>query len=250
MITLNRLKLFGCVGLVTLSFTEGLNIGRNQILLTRTRMCVILDSMSSQPRPHWTEAVRRRRELSPRLKMAIRLYTTAAVPTKAEAARAVGLSPATLYIATSPRMNDAQVVQLQQTTDELIQDRSIDVSVLIEKLSRRGIEVMGSLMEHSGKDEVRLSAARDLADRGKRTAKITKFQVEPAMLDQNQADVLATALVRAAAARRAGAEAATGDYIKVDMETAVPEPQLALPMPVDESTAEVLGEEEDDTVPR
>lgn len=179
------------------------------------------------------------------MKMAVRLYATGASPTKKQAAKDAGLNPGYFYVMTSPALAEQQVVNLQQTTDELINDRSIDVTVLIEKLSRRGIEVIGHLMEHSGKDEVRLSAARDIADRGKQTAKVTKFQIEPAKLDQDQANVLAEAMVRAAVARRVGAEAATGDYIRVDIDTAIPEPQTALPYPVNEDSSAEIVEDED-----
>ena len=89
-------------------------------------------------------------------------------------------------------------------------------------------------MDRAEKEEVQLRAAIDLADRGSKTAKITKLQAEPFKLDDNAAQMLADALVASATARQRHVEAASGNYIKVDVDTAVPEPMKQLPSPVNE----------------
>lgn len=127
----------------------------------------------------------------------------------------VGISPQNLYAITAPSAANPHVNNLYESVDQVLQDRTIDVSTLIKKLGEEAVRTAGRLMAY-GKEEVQLRAAVELMDRSPETAKITKHQIEAPKIDESDAKLLAEALVEAATARRRHLEAATGDYVKVD----------------------------------
>lgn len=171
--------------------------------------------MKSLGRTDYT-SIHRVKPLSPRLKNAIRLYTTGIAHTKAQAARIVGLSPATVYIATAPIVSDPKVNQLTNDTDKMVADATISTRVLIEKLSRKAIGKLGNLMDTGEDDSIRLRAAIDLADRGQETSKIQRLQVESLHLTREDNRALAEAMVRAAEVKGRYAHLADANFITLD----------------------------------
>ena len=173
----------------------------------------------AQPRRkiHWSERDGwRTRKLSPRVKLAIKLHATGAVPTKMAAAKAAGLAPSSLYGITSAAGGNDAAQRQYETIDQMLTDRSVDVSVLIESLSVEAIKKMGQLMQYSGKDEVQLRAAMELADRGKKTAKVLKHEIQNEhAITPEAAKNIAEALVQAAEAKRRFAAVAEIGFIGV-----------------------------------
>jgi hypothetical protein len=148
--------------------------------------------------------------ISPAVARAIDLWMTGAAKTRKEAAEAVGITPVTLNLNIRSPAGRAYV----NTAHDIIREKSIDTSVLIEKLSRRAIEVIGGMMEDADKEDVRLRAAIDIADRGKETAKTTKIQADVFTVSGRDVAALAEAMVKAANIHEQFAEAATGNFIK------------------------------------
>lgn len=147
--------------------------------------------------------------LSPAVARALDLWTTGAVKTKKEAAEAVGLHKQTLYLNSRSPAGRAYV----ETAHTIIQDRAIDTSVLIEKLARRGIEVIAGLMEDAEKEDIRFRAAQDLADRGRETAKTQKLSIESYTISNRDVSALAQAMVASANLREQFPEAAEGNFL-------------------------------------
>lgn len=130
------------------------------------------------------------KELSPRVRMALRMYVNAAVPTLGEAARAVGINYN--HLALCARSPVGQ--EFMTTAHEIINDKAAATNVLIEKLGRRALEVIGQTMEDSQSEALRLKAAIDLADRSPETAKSQKLSLEAFTLEGKDAQLLAQAL--------------------------------------------------------
>lgn len=186
----------------------------------RLRQGVIPLGVSARQNATWQDTLgTRERKLSPRMKLAIRLWSSGSVRTKAQAARTAGINEHYFYMLTSPAAGNDEVSNLTRDYDQLIQDRSIDLTVLIDKLGDEAIRHMGGLMKHSDKDEVQLRAAIELADRNPRTAKIQKHQQLAPTLDEESARHLAAALVEAAEARRRHMHVVRGNHIGVDEST-------------------------------
>jgi len=148
--------------------------------------------------------------------MAIRLHATGAVPTKGAAAKAVGLSPSAMYVHTSDGAGNLPAAIEYAKIDKALGDRAEDVSVLIESLSVEAIHKFAGLMRFSGKDEVQLRAAIELADRGRKTAKVQKYEVQnDHAITPEAARHIAQALVEAAEAKRRFSAVAQDGFIGV-----------------------------------
>lgn len=170
-------------------------------------------------------------DLQPRVRMGLRLFVHCAVPTLREAAEAVGLSPVYLHKMSRTRAG----IEFMETAHAMIQQTALTTSALIEKLSRRAIEVIGTTMEDASSEALRLKAAIDLADRGPETSKIQKHQVESFTLGSEDARLIAASMVSAAAVRQANADLVHNNFDRVSLDDdgdttpeVVPSPQLRL----------------------
>ena len=122
-----------------------------------------------------------------------------------------------------------------ETAHAMIQQTALTTSALIEKLSRRAIEVIATQMEDASSEGLRLKAAIDLADRGSETSKVHKHQVESFTLASEDARVIAESMVAAASVRQANAALRHENFDKVNVDEVeittpivVPSPQLRL----------------------
>lgn len=170
-------------------------------------------------------------QIRPRARMALRLYVHAAVPNLTQAAKAVGLNPR--YVAKVARTPAGR--EFMETAHQLINNTALNTTQLIEKLSRRAIEVIGTQMEEASSEALRLKAAIDLADRGTETSKIHKHQVESFSLASEDARAIAESMVQAAALRSKHANLTTDNFDKVNLDAVedaipivTPHPQLKL----------------------
>lgn len=164
-------------------------------------------------------------DLSPRVRMALRLYVHGAVKTQREAADAAGLNRAYFSsVANSPAGQ-----KYMQSAHNIIEENANDVSTLMRRLSVRAIAVIGGLMEDGTKEETRLRAAQDLADRGPETAKIQKHQVESFTLGTADARAIAESMVAAASIRQRFASLENENFDRVDIEEAEVEQIATIP---------------------
>lgn len=149
-----------------------------------------------------------------KIKNALRLV--AAGMSQKEAAAATGVRKE--YISMLKSRNPTVKAYLRNL-EESIDAGVVNMSVAMQELGRRGVLHLAKVMDSDEmKDELRLKAAMDLADRSPETSKTSKISIEGDMtLRQGDATALMAALVEAAEAeRRFRQEVSEGDYVKVD----------------------------------
>lgn len=154
--------------------------------------------------------------LSPRTKLAARLYATGAARTIKEAAGIAGIHPVTLSgrLQTEPRMAAiASDIEHEMTAG------IVDMSRVLQRLGRKALVNMEQLMDDGSKEEIRFRATQDLLDRSPETSKTQKLQLEgDFVMTQEQIETLTRALVESAEASQEYAAAADGDYVTADGE--------------------------------
>lgn len=154
-------------------------------------------------------------DLSPRQKLALRLYHTGVVPTKAEAAKQAGLARGTFYIASTRNPNmSAFAAQI----DKELADETIDTARLIKQLGRKALSVIAKTMENPlVKPEVQLKAAQDLADRSPETSKVINVNAHvTSPLSDEHVLAMRNAILEAAGMKEKYAQAASGTFVTVD----------------------------------
>jgi hypothetical protein len=177
----------------------------------------------------------RNMELSPRVKLATRLWASGACKTQKEAAQAAGIHP--MYMSLVKRENP-RMTELINQIDKEIQDGTIDMSKVLLTLGRRAVRNLAHLAENAEKEDIRFRANVDLADRSPETVKTHKVQAEGTMqLRPEDVTALTHALVESARLRAKFPEAAIGDFIRVE------DPQLALPPSSNGDTPHELEQE-------
>lgn len=153
----------------------------------------------------------RDRPLSPRVKLAARLYATAVVKTKKEAALAAGLDKNVLY----QLRHERQVNDLIRKIDHELENNIISTADVLKILGRKAVVAIADIMTTDNvKDEVRLKAAQDLADRSPETSKTLKVQAESSLsISDEAAELIRAAMLESARSRLNFAEAANGNFI-------------------------------------
>lgn len=150
--------------------------------------------------------------MSSPVKRALRSYASGEHKSIRAAARAHGISVNWLNIMSNTTGGQSVINE----TMDLVRDKSISVEALIERLGRRGIEVIANTMENAKSDELRFKAAQDLADRAPKTSKTQKIQSDAPVIAGRDLRMLAEALVVGASLKERYAEAAQGNYVRVD----------------------------------
>lgn len=156
----------------------------------------------------------RDKPLTPRIRLATRLYATGVAKTKAQAAEMAGLAPSTFYITS---VTENQVTDLMNKIDRELEDEHLDMGRLLKQVGRRAVRHIAWTMESDEvKHEVRLKAAQDLADRSPETSKSTNINLGlNAGLTDTQVASLRDAMLEAAAMKEKFASAAQGNYVTV-----------------------------------
>jgi hypothetical protein len=154
---------------------------------------------------------------SHRVKMALRLLVTGACRTKREASEAAGLHPQYLTMLTAPGGGSDPVKAMMYEIEQMMNDKTTDMSVVIQRLGRLGIGKMAQLALMGGNERIQLDAAKSLADRSPETAGIQKIQVDPFSLGAQDAKLLASALVESATLRQRFADVAENGLVEVDL---------------------------------
>lgn len=146
------------------------------------------------------------------MRTAIRLYETGAAKTKKEASTLAGLDPSTFTVNTY--RVPGQVQPEQDRVRAMLDEKAVDMSVLLNALGMKAIERIHDLMEGSPDHKIQLRAAIDLADRAPQTSKVQRHQVTALTLDGKDAAAIAEALVAAARVREEYSISATGDFVR------------------------------------
>jgi hypothetical protein len=160
-------------------------------------------------------AARQVRAPSPRIKLAARLYATGAAPTKKTAAKLAGINPQ--WFGLMSNHNDA-TKRVLGDLDLAMQDRSVDMSAVLQGLGRAALVKIKGLMDNAESEGVALRAAVDLADRSPETAKIQKIQDVTPQITGDDAKRIAAALVEAAEVAMRYKDVVQTDFVRVNTE--------------------------------
>ena len=157
--------------------------------------------------------------LTPRVKHACRLYASGAVATKSEAADAVGLNPTYFSVITQPGHKRAmpEAIQLIDEIQQKIEDKTVDLSSVVQLVSREALQEVRNLMKESKNEAIKLKAASDILDRNPETSKTQKIQATSFSLGAEDAKQLAHALVVSARAQ-AEIPPVTGDFVRIPVD--------------------------------
>lgn len=157
--------------------------------------------------------------LTPRVKHACRLYASAAVSTKKEAAEAVGLNPSYFNVITQPghAKSMPEAIALIDEIQQKIEDKAVDLSSVVQLVSREALVEVRNLMKDSKNEAIKLKAASDILDRNPETSKTQKIQATSFSLSGEDAKQLAHALVLSAQAAQQIAPV-TGDFVRIPVE--------------------------------
>lgn len=158
--------------------------------------------------------------LSPRVKVALRLYGSGAVPTMGKAADAAGLGRSTFY---QTRHKDSRVDIYLARIDKEIDEGTVEMSKVLMHLGRKAVVGIAKMADDDSlKPDVRLRANIDLADRSPETMKTHKIKLEEDIkLTPESIESLRSALAESARSRVQFAQVISGDYITVDAESSV-----------------------------
>jgi hypothetical protein len=189
--------------------------------------------------PHET----RIKPLTPRVKLAARLYATGAAKTKRQAAEMAGLSPSVFYITST---TEPQVSDLILEIDREMAAEHVNMAKLLEKAGRRAVRNVFKLMETSNDEKIQLAAAKDLADRSPETSKVTKVDLSVSVpISQDQFEAMRKAMLESANLAQQFPTAASGNFVTAGdastargLELVKDHSQPALPAP---SMAEEVG---------
>ena len=168
-----------------------------------------------KPESEWTESYRRQRgyretmSLSPKVKLAARLYGTGLVKTKKEAAAIAEISEQHFSNLTGPSGNP-ELKALMNNVDAAVADQTVDMGAVLQQLGRESIKTINDIRKDSDSELVRLKAAQDLADRSPEVSKTQKTVSTALTIDAKDAAALASAL-------REGSEVADDFHEIVDM---------------------------------
>ena len=157
----------------------------------------------------------RRRQLSPRLRLAARLWAAGA-GTKGHIARSLGLNPMTLYLTTMPSLGNPDVITTVQRINQLVEDESVAIGKALALAGRRAVHNIVNTMEQASSEVLRFKAAQDLADRSPETSKTQKVAIASFNMSSDDVKELARTMVEAGEARKQFAHVAEGDFVRVD----------------------------------
>lgn len=151
--------------------------------------------------------------LSPRVKMALRMYAYGSCRTLTEAAEAMDLDVGYL----SSVRNSVPGAAFMESAEAIIADRTLEGHELLNKLGRRALEITARLMETSANENVQLKAAIDLSDRSPTYSAVQKMQVESFTLSGRDAKLIAESLVRGENVHEKFKELSSGNFDRVEL---------------------------------
>lgn len=102
--------------------------------------------------------------------------------------------------------------------DQLMMNRAVATSKLLEELGREALGEMRDLMKNQANIAIKFKAAQDLLDRSPETSKIQKHAVGTFSLDGADAKELSAALIHSAQIRRENLHLADSDYVRIPVD--------------------------------
>lgn len=163
------------------------------------------------PRPNPQSVLAQKEiDLRPSTKAALKLYATGAAKTITEAARAMGMTPGSVYAAHASKTGRELMTRLEADVDE----RAIDTAKLISMLSVKAVVKLDALLS-AGSEAIQLAAAKDLLDRNPATSKTQKVAVEGFSIGEQDAQRLAEALVEASGVRQRMGDSGKKDLLAI-----------------------------------
>jgi hypothetical protein len=157
----------------------------------------------------------RRRQLSPRVRLAARLWA-AGLGTKKHIAQSLGIHPQSMYLHTMPSVINPDAKSTVERINALIEDETVEIGKALRLASRRAVGKIVDTMENGSSEGLRFKAAQDLADRAPETSKTQKVAVASFSLTKDDVQDLARSMVEASHVRREFEHVAEGDFIKID----------------------------------
>lgn len=113
---------------------------------------------------------------------------------------------------------DIYLTQLEQE----IHAGTVDMSKVLVQLGRKAVIGIAHLANDAAKEDIRLRANQDLADRSPETQKTHKVALEQDIrMTPESIEDLRKALLESARAKETYAEVLNGDYVTVDAESSV-----------------------------
>lgn len=167
----------------------------------------------SEARQLWPHETRVK-PLTPRIKLAARLYASGICKTKGEAAENAGLTKSTFYVTSNA---DPQVAAIMAQVDAELANETIQTGELIKQLGRKALLKIEQVMDNTlVKPEVQLKAAQDLADRSPETSKVINVNAQIASpLSEDQLAELRRAMLMASNLKEKFPAAAAGSFVTV-----------------------------------
>ncbi|CAB4165190.1 hypothetical protein UFOVP1537_8 [uncultured Caudovirales phage] len=163
----------------------------------------------------------RKSSMSPRVRMAMRLYGNGSM-TQKEAAQAAGLHK--VYVANLVNKSPLVANFIDKIQGEL-DEQAVDMGKVIKAAGRKAIENIYLTMEHGDNPALKLKAAIDLADRSPETSKIQRVQVEAFTLGSADVELLAQAMAEGRTAQEQFALEVRNGFDRTNQS---PEPQTLL----------------------
>ncbi len=159
-------------------------------------------------------------EPSPRMRLAAYLYATGAEKTKKDAALAASVDPVYFGMLTN---HSIPMNRLINQTKSMIEDETISMSTVLQRLSRKAVGRIADLMDTSENEGIALKAAQDLADRHPETSRTSKIQVDAGLtIGTADAKALAAALVESATISNSLAHIARDGLVEIDTDKIQP----------------------------
>lgn len=131
-----------------------------------------------------------------------------------------GLAPSTFYLIST---TDVQVSDYIAQIDRELAEEHIDTGKLLIRLGRRAVRNIAQTMESpTVKDEVRLKAAMDLADRSPETSKVLKVDHQISVpISHEQFEAMRKAMLESSGMKEIFPEAAAGNFVTTNDEIAL-----------------------------
>lgn len=161
----------------------------------------------------WRERMRGKK-LTPRVKLAIRLYASGTAKTQSEAAEMAGVALINMNTAINHTDEGRRIVS---DVDRMVEDQTVSLNAIIQTASRKAAAKMAGLLD-SDNETIVQKAAADLLDRNPESSKNVRVTSTPFSLDNRDVTALAASIVEAAHVRQAHAKLAAADFVEVNIE--------------------------------
>lgn len=118
---------------------------------------------------------------------------------------------------TAPNGGSDPVKEMMAEIHEMMNDKTVDMSVVVQRLGRMGLGKLAQLAMLGSNERIQLDAAKTLADRSPETAGMQKIQVDGLSISSLDAKALAEAMIESARLRAEFEHIAKDGLVEVDI---------------------------------